>query len=92
MIELTVLNASFGLLHFGEAQLGDVRRTQRLTQSIDAIVQHPGGTLPQKFHEPAPLDGFYRLANRPEVTHQAVLDPTAGAPSASSALPPTPSC
>src|SRR5262249_39020221 len=28
-----------------------------------------------KFHEPAALDAFYRLANRPEVTHQAVLEP-----------------
>ena len=67
--------ASFGILHFGAAQLGDVRRTRRLVQAADAIVQHPGGTLPQKLHDPYPLDAIYRLANRKEVTHEAVLEP-----------------
>ena len=67
--------ASFGSLHFGAAQLGDVRRTRRLVQAADAIVQHPGGTLPQKIHDPYPLDAIYRLANRTEVTHAAVLEP-----------------
>ena len=67
---------SFGTLHFGEARLGDVRRTRRLVRAADVIVHHPGGTLPQKIHDPAPLDAIYRLANRKEVTHAAVLDPT----------------
>ena len=75
MIDLPVLNSSFGALHFGEARLGHVGRTRRLVLAADAIIQHPGGTLPQKFHEPAPLDAFYRLANRQEVTHRAVLEP-----------------
>ena len=75
MISLTDTTASFGTLHFGGAQLGDVRRTRRLVQAADAIVQHPGGTLPQKLHDPYPLDALYRLANRKEVTHEAVLEP-----------------
>ena len=75
MFDLPVLNASFGALHFGEARLGHVGRTRRLVLAADAIIQHPGGTLPQKFHDPAPLDAFYRLANRKEVTHHAVLEP-----------------
>jgi hypothetical protein len=75
MIDLTDATPSFGTLHFGEAKLGDVRRTRRLVQAADAIVQHPGGTLPQKIHDPYPLDAFYRLANRKEVTHEAVLEP-----------------
>jgi transposase-like protein len=75
MTHLTETTASFGSLHFGEAQLGDVRRTRRLVQAADAIVQHPGGTLPQKVHDPYPLDAIYRLANRKEVTHEAVLEP-----------------
>src|SRR5260370_14292799 len=75
MTSLTDATASFGSLHFGEARLGDVRRTRRLVQAADAIVQHPGGTLPQKLHDPYPLDGVYRLANRKEVTHEAVLEP-----------------
>src|ERR1039458_3008072 len=66
---------SFGTLHFGAAQLGHVERTRRLIKVADAINQHPGGTLPQKLHGPTPLNALYRLANRKEVTHEAVLEP-----------------
>src|SRR5438309_6546885 len=75
MIDLTESTASFGTLHFGEARLGHVQRTQRLVLSADVIIQHPAGTLPQKFQDPTRLDAFYRLANRKEVTHQAVFEP-----------------
>lgn len=75
MTNATDTTASFGTLHFGTAQLGDIRRTRRLVLVADAIVQHPGGTLPQKIHGPASLDDLYRLANRKEVTHAAVLEP-----------------
>jgi hypothetical protein len=75
MTSLTHPTPSFGTIHFGAAELGHVARTRRLVLSADAIIQHPGGTLPQKLHAPAPLDGFYRLANRKEVTHQSVLEP-----------------
>lgn len=66
---------TFGSLNFGAARLGHVNRTRRLVKSAGLILQHPGGTLPHKFRNPADLDGFYRLANRKEVTHQAVLEP-----------------
>jgi hypothetical protein len=75
MTNSTDTTASFGTLHFGKAQLGDIRRTRRLVLVADAVVQHPGGTLPQKIHDPTPLDDLYRLANRKEVTHAAVLEP-----------------
>ena len=65
---------TFGALNFGGAELGHVGRTRRLVRSADLILRHPGGTLPQKFRDPADLDGFYRLANRKEATHQAVLE------------------
>lgn len=69
------LPASFGQLHFGTAQLGDRRRTQRLIQAADQIVRRPDQTLPHKLAQPADLDAFYRLVNRREVTHAAVLAP-----------------
>jgi hypothetical protein len=75
MSSITDTTPSFGTLHFGAAQLGHVERTRRLIKAADAIIQHPGGTLPQKFHDPIPLDALYRLANRKEVTHEAVLEP-----------------
>lgn len=66
---------AFGSLHFENAALGDARRTARLVQSADLIVKNPGGTLPNKIPNPYDLDAFYRLMNRPETTHQAVLEP-----------------
>ena len=66
-------NQTFGQLHFGNAKLGDRRRTERLVYSADCLCRHPGGTLPDKFKAPADLKAFYRLCNCDEVTHGAVL-------------------
>ena len=69
------LPRDFGQEHFGTAQLGDRRRTARLVRAANHIVQRPDETLPHKLLTPADLDAFYRLMNRPEVTHAAVLEP-----------------
>jgi hypothetical protein len=63
----------FGLEHFGHADLGDKRRTARLVTSANHMVHRPDESLPHKLLTPADLDAFYRLVNRPEVTHEAVL-------------------
>ena len=66
--------ASFGEVHFGAAELGDVRRTRRLIKSADLIMSHPGGTLPDKLGgDWADLMGLYRLTASPRVTHAAVI-------------------
>jgi hypothetical protein len=69
------LAAGFGEEHFGQACLGDKRRTRRLVRAADAIMSHPGGTLPEKLKAWSELMGFYRLVRRPEVTHEAVMEP-----------------
>lgn len=66
---------SFGQEHFGGAELGDARRTRRLVKAADAILQHPGGTLPQKLRSWPDLLGLYRLVRAEAVTHGAVLEP-----------------
>jgi hypothetical protein len=66
---------SFGLTHFGSARLGDQRRTDRLVDLADRIYRHPGGTLPQKLHDPPAYKAMDRLVNRPEVSHASVLAP-----------------
>jgi hypothetical protein len=66
---------SFGEVNFGNAQLGDKRRTNRLVQLVDQMCARPGGTLPQKLRNPADLQAFYRLMRRPDVTHEAILKP-----------------
>lgn len=66
---------SFGEVHFGAAELGNKARTRRLAKLATQLAQHPGGTLPQKLHDPAALEATYRLMNRVEVTHTTVLAP-----------------
>jgi len=64
---------SFGQQHFGKCELGDKRRTDRLVQTTDLFLQHPGGTLPDKLNHNADLIGFYRMANNPDVTHAKLI-------------------
>jgi hypothetical protein len=64
---------SFGELHFGAADLGDARRTRRLVRVADRIMEHPGGSLPQKMRGWAELTGLYRLVAADAVTHAAVV-------------------
>jgi len=67
--------ASFGERNFGTAQLGDRRRTKRLVRVVNALVRHPGGTLPEKVHSPAELSALYRLMKADAVTHESLLAP-----------------
>ena len=64
---------SFGEVMFGRAQLGNRRRTQRLAALTDQLCKHPGGSLPEKLQSPKDLKALYRLCDRPEVTHAALL-------------------
>jgi hypothetical protein len=65
--------ANFGEIHFGQADLGDLRRTHCLSRIATQIYRHPGGTLPAKLHDPKDYKAMGRLMNRPETTHAAVL-------------------
>jgi hypothetical protein len=67
-------DVSFGELHFGGARLGDARRTKRLVKVADRLLEHPGGTLPQKMKNPSELMALYRLADADAVTHPAVIE------------------
>lgn len=66
---------SFGEVNFRHAELGDIRRTNRLVDLVDQMCARPGGTLPQKFRSPADLQAFYRLMRCQQVTHEAMLKP-----------------
>lgn len=65
----------FGEENFGGAKLGDERRTRRLIRTANEILEHPGGSLPEKLQDPAALRGLYRLTKSSRVTHSAVLQP-----------------
>jgi Transposase DNA-binding len=59
----------------GQCFLGDVRRTRRLVDTTRRIAAHPGGSLPEKVHDPAAYQATLRLVNQLAVTHAAVLRP-----------------
>jgi len=61
--------------HFGAAALGDARLTARLVAVGKQLASHPNESFPSKFHDPADLEGFYRLMKHERVTHASVLDP-----------------
>ena len=65
---------SFGEVNFGHANLGDKRRTKRLVKLADQMRLRPGGSLPQKLRDPANLRALYRLMDKDDVTHEAILD------------------
>jgi hypothetical protein len=51
---------SFGRAHFGGCDLGDKRLTERVVQTADLFLQHPGGTLPDKLNRNADLMGLVK--------------------------------
>ena len=50
---------SLGHAIFGQAELGDQRRSDRLAETFDVMKRNPGGTLPDKLACPADLRAFY---------------------------------
>ena len=65
----------FGWDHFGAVDLGHKKRNECLGRVANALMRHPEGILPDKLQSPAEYQAMIRLANRPEVTHAAVLRP-----------------
>jgi hypothetical protein len=57
------------------AELGDKRRTERLKKMAVALAKDPRGTIHGSLLTWREAKGAYRLLNRAEVTHTAVLKP-----------------
>jgi hypothetical protein len=64
---------SFGEQHFGGCVFKDSRLTDRAVFTADRIMQHPGGTLPDKLNDNASLTGMYDLVNNKKVTHAKMM-------------------
>ena len=59
--------------YFGPIDLGHKSRNQCFRRVAQQISRHPGGTLPDKFSDPADYAAMDRLMNRPEATHESML-------------------
>ena len=64
---------TLGQAMFGNAQLGDKRRSDRAATVFEQMRRHPGGTLPEKLGSTADLKALYRLCDCEDVTHSALL-------------------
>lgn len=60
---------------FGQAELGDQRRTQRLMNIATRLADRPAGTLPQAFPAWKDLKAAYRFFEQPAITREAILAP-----------------
>jgi hypothetical protein len=61
--------------YFGTVDLGHQSRNRCFERVAQVISRHPGGTLPDKLSNPADYAAMDRLMNRPETTHESVLQP-----------------
>ena len=57
---------------FGDAQLGDERRTSRLVEVVTGVARRPGGRVTQVFEDPAQREAAFRLIENDAVDAQEV--------------------
>ena len=58
---------------FADADLGDLRRTQRLVQLAHTLAQNPGASLPEACGSPAMLKGAYRFFENDDIEPDDIL-------------------
>jgi hypothetical protein len=67
-------DADWAEQEFGEAELGDVRRTARLVQLASVLGAQPSSSLPDATDDPASLKAAYRFFDNPNVRAEAMLE------------------
>jgi Transposase DNA-binding/Transposase Tn5 dimerisation domain/Transposase DDE domain len=60
---------------FGDCDLGDRRRTERLVKMAGRVAENPSGSLPDQMGTWAELKAAYRLFDSPQVSFDAVARP-----------------
>src|SRR2546429_3920802 len=60
---------------FALTDLGDRRRTKRLTHVASVLAECPSGTLPESFPEWKELKAAYRLFDNDNVTYDGLMNP-----------------
>ena len=62
-------------LNFGNCELGDKRRTNRLVKVAEEIASNPSASLPSQIENWGDLKAAYRLFDREEVTFETIASP-----------------
>ncbi len=60
---------------FGTAELGDLRRTDRLVKMATAIAENPSASLPESMRNWADTLGAYRFLDNASITHEQIMEP-----------------
>src|SRR5215469_2559409 len=60
---------------FGTAELGDLRRTDRLVKMATAIAENPSASLPESMRNWADTLAAYRFLDNPDITHEQIMFP-----------------
>jgi hypothetical protein len=60
---------------FSTAELGDLRRTDRLIKMARAIAENPSASLPESMRNWADTLAAYRFLDNPAVTHEQIMLP-----------------
>jgi Transposase DNA-binding len=60
---------------FGSAELGDLRRTDRLVKMATAIAENPSASLPESMRDWASTLAAYRFLDNEDVTHEQIMLP-----------------
>lgn len=61
---------------FGDAELGDLRRTRRLVKLAVEVARSPAGTVTRACHTSASREGAFRWLENSAIRHDAVLSAT----------------
>ena len=61
--------AVWAVQEFGDARLGNVKRTERLVSMAGAVMERPGGRITSVFQTTRELEGAYRFVENEHVDH-----------------------
>src|SRR5262249_58738531 len=64
---------SWAVTEFADAELGDLRRTQRLVQLAHALAQRPGAALPEACGSGAMLKAAYRFFTNDDIAPDDIV-------------------
>ena len=60
---------------FGTAELGDLRRTDRLVRMATVIAENPSASLPESMRNWADTLAAYRFLDNPNISHEQIMLP-----------------
>lgn len=67
-------DATWAVTEFAEAELGDLRRTQRVVELVTVLAQRPGASLPEACGDRATLKAAYRFFDNAAIDPPTLLD------------------